>query len=104
MRIILTRSVILFCFFYVFSAEANSLIPSKKLEQASISAPQNLIHINTATAIELEKELQGVGKSKAQAIVRYRTKYGPFAQIEDLQYVQGIGKALIERNREKIQL
>tara|TARA_B100001094_G_scaffold329777_1_gene393300 strand:- start:2416 stop:2673 length:258 start_codon:yes stop_codon:yes gene_type:complete len=84
--------------------EANPVIPSKKLEQASISSPQKLIHINMATAIELEKELQGVGKSKAQAIVRYRAEHGPFAQIEDLQHVQGIGKALIERNREKIQL
>ncbi|PHM27893.1 ComEA family DNA-binding protein [Xenorhabdus budapestensis] len=60
------------------------------------------ININTANAEELAKELNGVGAKKAQAIIEYREKYGPFTAIEQLQEVQGIGPAFIEKNRDKL--
>lgn len=50
------------------------------------------ININTADQATLET-LTGIGPSKAQAIIDYRTQNGPFATIEDIQNVSGIGPA-----------
>lgn len=50
------------------------------------------ININTADASLLDT-LQGIGPTKAAAIVDYRSKHGPFAKIEDIQNVSGIGPA-----------
>ncbi|WP_228857820.1 ComEA family DNA-binding protein [Xenorhabdus sp. PB61.4] len=60
------------------------------------------VNINTASAEQLAKELNGVGAKKAQAIIEYREKYGSFTAIEQLQEVQGIGPAFIEKNRDKL--
>ncbi|WP_422824054.1 ComEA family DNA-binding protein [Xenorhabdus entomophaga] len=60
------------------------------------------LNINTASAEEFAKELNGVGAKKAQAIVEYREKYGPFTAIEQLQEVQGIGPMFMEKNRSKL--
>lgn len=49
-----------------------------------------LININTADATLLDT-LPGIGPSKAQAIITYRNGHGPFAKIEDIQNVSGIG-------------
>lgn len=62
------------------------------------------VSINSATAQELATALNGVGLKKAESIVSYRDKYGPFSQLEQLQEVPGIGKALVERNLSRIKL
>ena len=49
-----------------------------------------LVNINTADATLLDT-LPGIGPSKAAAIVDFRTQNGPFAVIEDIQKVSGIG-------------
>ncbi len=49
-----------------------------------------LVNINTANSTLLET-LIGIGPSKAVAIITYRTGRGPFARIEDIQNVSGIG-------------
>lgn len=51
-----------------------------------------LVNINTADSTELQT-LNGIGPSKAQAIIDYRTQYGAFLKIEDIQNVSGIGTA-----------
>lgn len=57
------------------------------------SRPQGagLVNINTATAEELDA-LPGVGASTAAAIVEDRANNGPFASVEDLMRVSGIGE------------
>lgn len=62
------------------------------------------IDLNSADAETLARSLSGVGLSKAQAIVRYREQYGPFASIEELTEVKGIGPAILERNRDRLVL
>jgi len=62
------------------------------------------VNVNTATAEELSETLVGIGASKAEAIVRYRTQFGPFGSIEELTEVRGIGAATIERNRALLRL
>ena len=62
------------------------------------------IDLNSADAETLARSLSGVGLSKAQAIVRYREQYGPFASLEELTEVKGIGPAILERNRDRLVL
>ncbi|MGX2949947.1 ComEA family DNA-binding protein [Ursidibacter sp. B-7004-1] len=71
--------------------------------QAKIANP-NAININTATASELQDKLVGIGAKKAQAIVEYREKNGKFLNIEQLTEVSGIGKATLDKNRDRIVL
>ena len=56
----------------------------------------NLININTATKEEL-KQIDGVGDTKAEAIIKYRNDNGPFKDIEEIKKVSGIGETLFEQ-------
>jgi competence protein ComEA len=64
----------------------------------STSAGTTLININSASATELE-ELPGVGPVTAAAIIDYRTQNGPFATVDDLIDVTGIGPSTLEQIR-----
>jgi len=59
------------------------------------------VNINTADAAALT-ELNGIGESKAQAIVTYRKANGPFESVEQLSEVKGIGGRTIEKNAERM--
>lgn len=65
---------------------------------------QEKVSINHASAAELAEVLNGVGAKKAEMIVSYREKYGPFSAIEQLEEVPGIGKLLVERNAAYLKL
>lgn len=54
-----------------------------------------MVNINTASAPELEA-LPHIGATRAADIVAYREANGPFAHIEELQNVPGIGPAIYE--------
>ena len=58
------------------------------------------VNINTADAKTLAANINGVGDKKAEEIVQYRDKYGPFKSADDLAKVKGIGPTLIEKNRD----
>lgn len=60
------------------------------------------VDINTADAQTISAELDGIGLTKAQAIVDYRKKHGPFKSATDLSLVKGIGERTVEHNRDKI--
>ncbi len=62
------------------------------------------VNVNTADAETLSAELQGVGLSRARAIVEYREAHGPFKRIEELARVKGIGSRTLEINRDNILL
>jgi competence protein ComEA len=62
------------------------------------------VDINTADAETISNELDGVGLTKAQAIVEYRKKHGPFKAAEDLSLVKGIGERTVELNKDKIRV
>ena len=69
---------------------------------AGLAAAADAININTADAETLMKALKGVGPDKASAIVAYRQAHGPFKNADDLTQVKGIGKKLVEINRDAI--
>ena len=60
------------------------------------------VNINTADAETLSTELTGIGLVKAEAIVAYRKKNGPFRHADELLNVVGIGERTIEINRKNI--
>ncbi len=62
------------------------------------------VDINTASAEQIAQSLDGVGLSKAQAIVSYRKANGAFKHRDELVKVKGIGLATVERNRDFIQV
>lgn len=70
-----------------------------------VSLPQKdgtgKIDLNTAGLEEL-MTLSGIGEAKANSILQYREKVGPFQSIEELKNVSGIGDAMFERVRDSI--
>ena len=57
------------------------------------------LNINHATAAQIESKLPGIGKVKAQAIVDYRNRNGPFDGPEQLLEIKGVGPHTLERIR-----
>jgi len=62
------------------------------------------VNVNTADATTIAKELDGIGPAKAQAIVEYRQKNGPFKTPEDLLKVEGIGDKVLDQNKGNIRV
>jgi competence protein ComEA len=60
------------------------------------------VDINTANAETLASSIDGVGERKARAIVEYREANGPFANVEDLANVKGIGLKTVDNNRNNL--
>ena len=60
------------------------------------------VNINTATATEIADALNGIGMSKAQAIVEYRQAYGEFSRADEIVFVRGIGESTFENNKDDI--
>lgn len=59
------------------------------------------LDVNAASAADL-RLLPGIGPRLAERIVSYRGEHGPFARIEALTEVQGIGARTLERLRSMI--
>ena len=60
-----------------------------------------LININTASKSEL-MTLNGIGESKANDIISYRTTNGNFKNISDIKNVSGIGDSVFEKIKDYI--
>ena len=59
------------------------------------------VNINTATKEELTS-LKGIGEKRAQEIINYRTKNGPFKSVDELEKVPGIGPGLMKQIRPNV--
>ena len=66
-------------------------------DSAARNSPQK-VDINRAEDWLLAA-LPGIGEGRAQAIIEYRTKNGPFRSIEELTKVPGIGENTLEKLR-----
>ena len=63
--------------------------------------PVELVDLNTADSEELDS-LPGVGPATAEAIIAYRTEQGPFASVDELLEVRGIGDAKLAELRDLV--
>jgi competence protein ComEA len=59
------------------------------------------LDLNRATAAELDS-LPGIGPATASAIVEHRERNGPFASVDDLLDVPGIGPSKLENLRDLV--
>lgn len=59
------------------------------------------VDVNSADASALES-LPGIGPSKAQAIIAWRTANGPFKSLDDLDQVDGIGPSTLANLKDQV--
>ncbi|MTT32491.1 ComEA family DNA-binding protein [Terrilactibacillus sp. BCM23-1] len=70
-------------------------------DSSASTEDSKLININTATMDELQN-LNGIGPSKAEAIISYREEHGLFKTPEELTNVTGIGEKSFEKLKSDI--
>lgn len=68
------------------------------------AAPAAEVDINHADSATLAAELNGIGKTRAEAIVAYRAEHPPFRSAQDLLKVKGIGQSIVDRNVDRIRI
>jgi competence protein ComEA len=90
---------------------ATHAAPSSKSEASTPTSVQmtsaeqtNRVKLNSADAETLRRDLFGIGAAKAKAIIAYRESNGSFTAVDELLEVKGIGKALLEKNRDRLEL
>ena len=101
-------SSLIFAFLASISVAATAA-PSVKTEAPTPIAAQMTkveqsaqVNLNAADAETLRRDLFGIGAAKAKAIIAYRESNGPFTAVDELLEVKGIGKALLEKNRDRL--
>ena len=57
---------------------------------------QHPVNLNTANKDELES-VKGIGPTKAQAILDYRSKNGSFKTVDDLKNIKGFGEKTLAK-------
>jgi competence protein ComEA len=65
------------------------------------SGAEQIVNLNTADVDQLDS-LPGIGPAIAQAIVDHRERNGPFASVDQLLDVRGIGEAKLADLRERV--
>ena len=75
--------------------------PPDRAPEAFPDLFRDLININGATQPELE-QLPGIGPSLAQEIIAFRETHGPFAAIDEITQVSGIGPAKYDQIKDLI--
>ena len=81
--------------FSVRTAPAATAAASADLHGETGEAVGDLVNLNTATLEEL-CALPGIGESLARRVIAYREEHGPFARVEDITRVSGIGSAILD--------
>jgi len=79
-------------------------LKAKKSSTKKKALKYTSVNINTASITELSLALKRIGKKKAAAIVDYRSKNGKFKTFDELLKVKGIGKKLLNNNKDRIRL
>lgn len=90
--------LLLFSLTLPFSSFANSALNSNT---AKVTNLLSMININQADAKTLAT-LKGIGKIKAEAIVKYREENGSFTSLGDLTKIKGIGSKVLADNESKL--
>ncbi len=70
-------------------------LPDETEETVGDGEPAGPVNLNTATQPELET-LPSIGPARARAIIAYREENGPFAAIEEITAVSGIGQGILD--------
>lgn len=87
-------AVLMFCY--------GNLALADNTESAEMATSTMTVNINEADAEALSEVLDGVGPSRARAIITYREQNGRFYTPEELSAVRGIGAATVKKNEGRI--
>ncbi len=79
----------------------NDVEASNKENKELAEELNTVVNINEASLEEL-MTLEGIGKEKAESIIKYREENGPFEEIEDIKNVSGIGESVYAKIKENI--
>jgi competence protein ComEA len=79
------------------------VVPSRAAGGEGAAATDGRVRVNTASVEDLQR-LPGVGPVLALRIVEHRDRHGPFAVVEDLLDVPGIGEGKLAALREAVLL
>lgn len=88
-----------------FADVAGKAAGSTTTAAAAARAPRptiTLVNLNTADAATLARDMDGIGATKAEAIIEHRKSKGAFRSVDDLALVKGIGSKTLERNRARL--
>ncbi|MDD1013488.1 ComEA family DNA-binding protein [Pseudomonas rubra] len=99
------NTVLSYLFLPLFTAVSLSAMAAQVQVEptaAMVTLPAAKLDLNHADATTLQSTLVGIGKTKAEAIVAYRNEHGAFTSVDELLEIKGIGKALLDRNRDKL--
>lgn len=88
---------------YIYAKSGTSTSTSTKAKVKVKPAASAYVLINRATAREFEA-LDGIGPVLASRIVAYRKANGPFASIDDLLKVPGIGSGTLSKFKNKLRV
>ncbi len=70
-------------------------LPDEREETVGDGEPDGPVNLNTATQSELET-LPSIGPARARAIIAHREENGPFAAVEEITAVSGIGQGILD--------
>lgn len=76
---------------------------SARITTSSTNNEHKVVNINLASEEELMK-ISGVGKKKAEDIIKYRQEKGEFKTKEDIMKIKGIGKGTFEKIKDSIEV
>jgi competence protein ComEA len=82
-------------------APAAGAVAAPASESATVSTTP--IDVNQASEEELAL-VPGIGKVMARRIIEFREQNGPFARVEDLLKVKGIGEKSLEKLRPHVKV
>lgn len=74
---------------------------SSNVTNGTESNSKKVVNLNTATVADF-KDIKGVGPKKAERIIAYREKNGPFKQVHDLTKVSGIGEKSLDKIKDQL--
>lgn len=83
---------------------ATSRIPNPSAVSSSVSSQSGTtIDLNTADVKTLSKSVKGIGKKRAEAIIKYRQEHGKFKSVNELSEVPGLGEKFVLSHMSKLQ-
>lgn len=81
--------------------------PASRKRSGSSSTPKsqltNIVNLNSADVAEL-CTLPGIGEVKAKAVIAYRQENGPFASVDEITKVKGIGPKTLAKIRNRLSI
>lgn len=86
-----------------FPAFSKPPTDTPRINAAHIEKNQNeKVNVNKAEASAIASQVKGIGKKRAEAIVKYRETHGNFDDLRALSEVKGISKRFVAKNWESL--